>query len=86
MDAQKSMREHPAFEIRTDLSLDEPGDGCTLPSRPSQERFDLPSNDFVEQGLFGFVAFVSDGGKQSIGTIGAGAFSDIASDMPQYGQ
>jgi len=60
MDAQKSMGEHPTLEIRTDLSLDEPGDGCALPSRPSQERFDLPANDFVKQGLFGFAAFVLD--------------------------
>jgi hypothetical protein len=69
MDAQEPVGEHAAFEIRTDLSLHKPGDGRALPSRPSQEGLDLLADHFVEQGLFGFMAFVLDGGRESIGIV-----------------
>jgi hypothetical protein len=69
MDTQKSVSEHPTFKIRPDLSLHEPSDGRALPSRPSQEGLDLLADHFVEQGLFGFVAFVLDGDKVSIGIV-----------------
>jgi len=55
-------------DVEPDLSLHEPGDGRALPSRPSQEGFELFANDFVQKGLFGLVAFVLDGAKESIGT------------------
>jgi hypothetical protein len=51
------------FKVRPDLSLHKPGDRRALPSRPSEEGFELLANDFVEKRLVGFMAFVSDGGK-----------------------
>jgi hypothetical protein len=69
MNTQESMSQDPTFEIGADLSLDEPSDGRTLPSSPSQEGFELFANDFMKQSLFGLVAFVSDVGKASIGTM-----------------
>jgi hypothetical protein len=75
--------EDPTFEIGADLSLDEPGDGSILPSSPSQEGFELFANDFMKQSLFGLVAFESDGGKASIGTMRARLLPAIASDVPK---
>jgi hypothetical protein len=69
MDTQKSVSEYPALQIRTDLSLHETGDGRALPSRPSQEGLELLADDFMEKGLLGFVAFVFDGGRESIGIV-----------------
>ncbi len=83
MDAQKSMSEDPTFEIGADLSLDKTGDGRALPSRPSQKGLELIANDLVKKGLFGLVAFVFDGGKQSIGTMRARALPATASDVPR---
>jgi hypothetical protein len=82
MDTQKSMREDPAREIGANLSLDESGDGGALPSRASQEGLEFIANDFMEKCLFGFVAFVSDSGKASVGTLRARALQNTASDMP----
>ena len=82
MDTQKSMSEDPTFEIGADLSLDEPGDGRVLPPRPSQEGFELIADDLVKKRLFGLVAFVSDGGKQSIGTMRRSGLPENASDVP----
>ncbi len=73
MGTQKPMSEYPALEIRTDLSLDEPSDGRALPSRPSQEGFELFTNDLVQKRRFGLVAFVLDGGDESTGTMKWGA-------------
>jgi hypothetical protein len=74
VDAKKAMREYSALDIGTDLTFYEAGNGRALPSRSSQEGFELFANDFVEKGLFGFVAFVLDGGlngdKESTGTDG----------------
>ncbi len=53
-------------DVEPDLSLHEPGDGRALPSRPSEKGLELLANDFVEQGLLGFMAFVLDGGKESL--------------------
>ena len=78
MNTQESMREYPTLEIRADLSLDEPSDRSSLPSRTAQKGFELFANDFMEKGPFGFVAFVSDGGKQFIGTLKAGLSPAIA--------
>jgi hypothetical protein len=83
MDTQKTMSEYPALEIGADLSLDEPGDGRALPSRPSQEGFELFTNDLVQKRLFRLVAFVSDGDKESIGTMRARLLRAIASDVPR---
>jgi hypothetical protein len=84
MDTQKSMGEDSALEIGADLSLDEPGDGRILPSRTSQEGFELPANDFMKQGLFGLVAFVFDGGDESTGTMKWGAaLHATANDVPR---
>jgi hypothetical protein len=84
VDTQESMGEHTAFEVRPDLSLHEPGNGRTLPSRPSEEGFELLANDFVEKCLFGIVAFVLDGGKESTGAMGWSALSAHASDAPRW--
>ncbi len=83
MDTQESMSEYPALEIGADLSFDESGDGRALPSRPSQEGFELFTNDLVQKRLFRLVAFVFDDGKQSIGTMRARALPAIASDVPR---
>ena len=77
------MGEHAALEIRPDLSLHEPGDGRALPSRPSQKALNLLADDFVEQRLFGFMAFVLDGDKESIGIMRSSALNTKASDMPR---
>jgi len=69
MDSQESVSEQTAFEIRPDLSLHEPGDGRTLPSRPSQKGLELLADHFVEQGLFRFVSFVFDGDEESVGSV-----------------
>ncbi len=83
VDTQKSTSEDPALEIGADLFLDEPCDGRTLLPRPSQEGFELFTNDLVQKRLFRLVAFVFDGGKQSIGTMRSGDLPDVASDMPR---
>ena len=41
------------------------------------------ADDFVEKSLLGFVAFVSDGGKESIGTLRARALPVTASVVPR---
>jgi len=74
------MGKHATFELRPDLSLHEQGDGRALPSRPSEEGLELLANDFVEKGLLGFMAFASDGGKESTGT---GTLSATASQVPR---
>jgi hypothetical protein len=83
MNTQKAMSQDSTFKIGADLSLDEPGDGSTLPSRPIQEGFELFANDLVEKGPFGLVAFVSDGGKASIGTVRTRVLPATASDVPR---
>ena len=83
MNAQESMSQDPTFEIGADLSLDEPSDGRTLPSSPSQEGLELFANDFMKQSLFRLVAFVSDGGKASIGTLRERLLPATASDVPR---
>ena len=70
-------------DVEPDLSLHEPGDGRALPSRPSQEGFELLADDFMEKGLFGFAAFVLDGGKESTGAMRWGALHAKASDVPR---
>jgi hypothetical protein len=82
MDSQESVSEYAALEIRPNLSLHEPGNGRALPSRPSQEGLELLADDFVEQGLFGFMAFVFDGDKESIGIVRWSAVNAKASDVP----
>jgi hypothetical protein len=67
MDAQESVSEHAAFEIGANLSLDESRDGRALHPRASQEGLELLTDDFVEKGLLGIVAFVFDE-KSSTGT------------------
>lgn len=57
------MGEYPALEIGANLSLHEPRDGGALPSRLSQEGLELFADDFVKEGLFGLVAFLSNDGK-----------------------
>jgi hypothetical protein len=55
------MLEHAAFEVGTDLALDEAGDGRTVPTRTRQEGLELFPDDFVKEGFIGLVAFVLDG-------------------------
>ena len=83
MNTQESMSEDPTFEIGADLSLDKVSNRRTLPSSPSQEGFELFANDFMKQSLFGLVAFVSDGGKASTGTLRARAPPATPSVMPR---
>jgi len=83
VDAEEPMGEHTAFEVGPDLSLHEPGDGRALPSRPSEKGLELLANDFVEQGLLGFMAFVLDGGKEPTGTIRWSALPAQASVVPK---
>jgi hypothetical protein len=78
-----SVREYPTLEIRTDLALNEPSDRCALPSRTSEEWLDLLADDFVQKGLLGLVAFVLDGGKESIGITRWSALYVKASDVPR---
>jgi hypothetical protein len=75
MDTQKSMSEHTAFEIGTNLSLDVPRDGRALPPFPGHEWLELLADDLVEESLFGFVAFVLADcrGSAGIGERGDGA-------------
>jgi hypothetical protein len=82
MDAQKSMREDPALEIGADLSLDKASNRRALSSRASQEGLELFANDFVEKSLLGLMALISNGGKESVGTLRARALPGTASDMP----
>jgi hypothetical protein len=63
------MSQDAAFEICTNLSLDEQGDGCALLPRASQKRLELLVDDFVEEGLLRLVAFILDGE----GSVGTGA-------------
>ncbi len=70
-------------DVEPDLSLHEPGDRRALPSRPSQEGLELHADDFVQKDLFGLVAFVLDGGKESIGTTRWRALYAKASDVPR---
>jgi hypothetical protein len=83
VDAKESMGEDAALEIAAHLAFDEAGDGRPLLSRTSQEGFELFANDFMKQSLFGLVAFESDGGKASIGTMRARLLPAIASDVPK---
>jgi len=83
VNAQESMREYSALEIRPDLTLHEPGDGRALPSRPSQKGLDLLADDFMQKRLLGFMAFVLDGDKESIGIMGWRALHRKASDVPR---
>jgi hypothetical protein len=77
------MGKHATFEVGPDLSFHEPGDGCALSSRPSEEGLELLANNFVEKGLLGFMAFVLDGGKESAGTMGWNALPSQASVVPK---
>jgi hypothetical protein len=52
------MREDPTLEIGADLSLDKASNRRVLPSPASQEGLELFADDFVEESLLGFVAFV----------------------------
>ena len=54
-----------------------------MPSRPSQEGLELLADDFVQMGLLGHVAFVLDGGKESIGIMRRSALPAKASDVPR---
>jgi len=83
MDTQESMSEHTALEICTDLSLDETGNGRALPSCPSQKRLELFANDLVQKRLLGFMAFVLDGDKTSLGIMRSSTLPTKASDVPK---
>ena len=68
VDAQESVGQDSALEIRADLALDEAGDGSTLRSGMGEEGDELRADDFVEKGLLGLVAGVVGDGEASIGT------------------
>ena len=61
MQAKKTSREDAAVEIRAELTLDESRNPSPLLAGLREEGLELLSNDFVEQGLLGLVAFVVDG-------------------------
>jgi len=67
------MGQHTALEIGPQLAFDESRYGRTVLSRIREERLELLADDFMEKGLFGFVAFVLDGSNQSNGTMKWGA-------------
>ena len=60
VDAQEAMGEHAAFEIRTNLALDEASDGSTLRSGAREERLHILADDAMEQRLLGLVTFVAN--------------------------
>jgi hypothetical protein len=68
VDAQKAMGQNTALEIAPNLALDEAGDGGARGSRACEERFELRSDDLMEEGLLGLVAFVAVDGWEPIGT------------------
>ncbi len=68
MNAQETVGEHTAVQIRADLTLDEARDGRPHRSGAVEEGFELGSDDLVEEGLLGLVTFVPVDGVEPIGT------------------
>ncbi len=69
MQAEKTVSENSAFQVGTDLALDEAGHGSTIAPRSGEEGLDLLPDDLVKERLLGLVAFVLDGE----GSVGTGA-------------
>jgi len=63
VDAQEPMGEDTALEIAPNLAFDEASDGGARGSRACEERFELGSDDGVEEGLLGLVTFVPIDGE-----------------------
>ena len=68
VDADESMGEYATLEVRPDLALHESGDGRALRSRSGEEGHELRADDFVQEGLLGFVTNVVGDGGRSAGT------------------
>jgi hypothetical protein len=63
VDAQEPMGEDTALEIAPNLAFDEASDGGARGSRACEERFELGSDDLMEEGLLGLVTFVPIDGE-----------------------
>ncbi len=61
------MSENSAFQVGTDLALDEAGHGSAIAPRSGEEGLDLLPDDLVKERLLGLVAFVLDG-EEAVGT------------------
>ncbi len=59
------MRQHSAAQERAQRLLDEAGSGLVPTLRAYEEGLEVLSDDLVEQGSFGLVALVLDGGVPS---------------------
>ena len=68
VDAQKAMGQNTALEIAPNLALDEASDGGAHRSCVGDEGLELGSDDLMEEGLLGLVAFVAVDGWEPIGT------------------
>jgi hypothetical protein len=77
VNADESVGQHAAFEIRADLPLDEAGDGRPFRSRAGEEGDELRADDFVQESLLGLVANVVGDGGRSAGT-GRGRRADAS--------
>ena len=60
VDAQETMGEHAALEIRTNLALDEASHGSTRGSGAREERLHILTDDAMEERLLGLMAFVTN--------------------------
>ena len=72
VDADESVGEYAAREIRPDLAFHEAGDGRSLRSRSGEDGDELRTDDRLEEGLVGFVANVVGDGWASAGTASTG--------------
>ena len=71
VDAQEPMGEDTALEIAPNLAFDEAGDGRAHRSCAGEEGLELGSDDLMEEGLLGLVAFVAVDGWEPIGAAAA---------------
>ena len=62
------MGQNTALEIGAHLALDEASDGGPDRSGTAEEGLELGSDDLMEEGLLGLVAFVAVDGWEPIGT------------------
>jgi hypothetical protein len=58
MDAQETMRQHPALEVCAQLSLDETGNRLTPLASVGEKRFEMFADDLIQERLLRLAAFV----------------------------
>lgn len=81
------MGQHTAFEIGSDLALDEAGDGRSLRSRSGEEGDELRADDLVQERLLGLVADVVCDGEASAGTASTGRGETLSGyRMTEWGE